>query len=72
MVSTWIPFSPGYDSGANENWESAFVNSTVNNKSQAVGNQNMFLKNVIYLTENTGFPQVTRCFFGSGLLQTIR
>ncbi|MCA1758152.1 MAG: hypothetical protein LC658_00140, partial [Bacteroidales bacterium] len=53
--STWIPFSPGYDSGANENWETAFVNSTVNNNSQAVGTQNMFLKNVIYLTEDTGF-----------------
>jgi hypothetical protein len=55
MGSTWIPFSPGYDSGANEYWESAFVNSTVNNNSQAVGTQNMFLKNVINLTEDTGF-----------------
>ncbi|MBW6536540.1 MAG: T9SS type A sorting domain-containing protein [Mariniphaga sp.] len=54
---TWIPFSPGYDSGSNENWESAFLNSTVNNKSQAVGNQNMFLKNVIYLTDDTGFSE---------------
>jgi hypothetical protein len=53
--STWIPFSPGYDSGANENWESAFLNSLVNNNSQAVGTQNMFLKNVIYLTEDTDF-----------------
>ncbi len=53
--STWIPFLPGYDSGAHENWETAFVNSTVNNKSQAVGSQNMFLQNVIRLTENTGF-----------------
>jgi len=55
--STWIPFSLGYDSGSNENWESAFLNSTVNNKSQAVGTQNMFLKNVIYLTEDTGFSE---------------
>ncbi len=52
---TWSPFSPGYDSGANEKWESAFLTSTVNNKSQAVGNQNMFLKNIIHLTDNTDF-----------------
>ncbi|MBN1819623.1 MAG: T9SS type A sorting domain-containing protein, partial [Prolixibacteraceae bacterium] len=53
--TTWIPFSPGYDSGANEYWETSFLSSTVNNKSQAVGNENMFLKNRIRLTDNTGF-----------------
>lgn len=52
---TWVPFAPGYDSGSNETWETAFVSSTVNNKSQAVGSQNMFLKNVIQLSGNAGF-----------------
>ncbi|SHF20934.1 Por secretion system C-terminal sorting domain-containing protein [Mariniphaga anaerophila] len=52
---SWLPFVPGYDSGFYQYWDTAFVNSTVNNLSQASGNQSMFLKRVIRLTENTGF-----------------
>lgn len=52
---TWTPFAPGYDSGSNETWETAFVSSMGNNKSQAVGTQSMFLKNVIQLAGNAGF-----------------
>ncbi len=52
---TWLPFISGYDSGADELWKSSFLNSLVNNKSQAVGNQSMFLRNRINLTKNNNF-----------------
>lgn len=52
---TWLPFTSGYDSGADELWKSSFLNSLVNSNSQAVGNQSMFLRNRINLTENNNF-----------------
>jgi hypothetical protein len=52
---TWLPVTPGYDSRLYEPWATAFVGSTVNTKSQVVGNQNMFQHNTINLTEDTGF-----------------
>lgn len=52
---TWHPLTPGYDSGVSSDWTYLFESSTINNKSQAVGNQGMFLKKTIKLTEDTGF-----------------
>ncbi|NOR74755.1 MAG: T9SS type A sorting domain-containing protein [Draconibacterium sp.] len=53
--NTWHPFIDGYDSSVNETWETQFSNSLKSNVSSASGNENLFWKNYITLTENEFF-----------------
>lgn len=51
----WLPLADGYDSGFDETWKNTFESSWINNTSSANGQENLFLKHSINLTENTGF-----------------
>ncbi|MBT3382652.1 MAG: T9SS type A sorting domain-containing protein [Prolixibacteraceae bacterium] len=53
--ATWLPFVDGYDSGVNESWKSKFTNTIVNDFSKASGEESMFLKRFVNLTNNTNF-----------------
>ena len=52
---TWQPLTDGYDSGFDESWKNTFESSWINNTSSANGQETLFLKHSINLTENTGF-----------------
>ena len=52
---SWLPVTDGYDSGADELWNSQFTGSLKSAVSQASGHENMFLSQTINLTENTEF-----------------
>ncbi|MFW5832380.1 MAG: hypothetical protein ACOCVA_08995, partial [Prolixibacteraceae bacterium] len=51
----WYPLTDGYDSGFDESWKNKFESSWINNTSCANGQEDLFLKRSINLTENTGF-----------------
>lgn len=52
---SWLPLIDGYDSGADELWESHFTNTLKSTVSEASGAENMFLRQRINLTDNTPF-----------------
>ncbi|MFV0591859.1 MAG: T9SS type A sorting domain-containing protein [Draconibacterium sp.] len=52
---SWLPLIDGYDSGADELWESHFSNALKSTVSEASGAENMFLHQHINLTYNTPF-----------------
>ncbi len=51
----WHPLTDGYDSGFDESWKNTFESSWINNTSDALGQESLFLKRSINLTENKGF-----------------
>ncbi|MGM0620339.1 MAG: T9SS type A sorting domain-containing protein [Bacteroidota bacterium] len=53
--ATWLPLKDGYDSGDETSWREIFESSLTNNTSNAIANENMFLKHTINLTRNTAF-----------------
>lgn len=52
---SWLPITDGYDSSVDDLWSSQFTGSLKSAVSQAAGAENMFLKQTINLTDNTGF-----------------
>lgn len=52
---SWIPLTDGYDSGYDSNWYDTFKSSFINNNSNANGQENLFLKRTIDLTETEEF-----------------
>lgn len=52
---SWLPVTDGYDSSIDDLWNSQFAGSLKSAVSQAAGAENMFLKQTINLTDNTGF-----------------
>ncbi len=52
---TWQPLTTGYDSGADDKWNSAFNGALTNNSSVAVGNEGLFVRHEISLTGNNNF-----------------
>ena len=52
---TWKPLTDGYDSGYDDSWKNTFESSWINNTSSANGQETLFLKHSVNLTENTGF-----------------
>ncbi|QIA09855.1 T9SS type A sorting domain-containing protein [Draconibacterium halophilum] len=52
---SWLPVTDGYDSSVDDLWSSQFTGSLKSAVSQAAGAENMFLKQTINLTDNTGF-----------------
>jgi hypothetical protein len=52
---TWLPVTEGYDSNSDNTWYSNFVNSLTNGSSTVSGNESMFVKRTINLTEDAGF-----------------
>jgi len=52
---SWLPLIDGYDSGADELWESHFTSSLKSTVSEASGTENMFLRQHINLTNDTPF-----------------
>lgn len=51
---TWMPLTDGYDAGDDDTWYSTFKNNYTNNTSVGKGDENMFLKHTIGLTDDTG------------------
>ena len=52
---SWLPVTEGYDSRIDELWSAQFTGSLKSAVSMANGQENMFLKQTINLTENTEF-----------------
>lgn len=52
---SWLPVTDGYDSSVDDLWSSQFTGSLKSAVSLAAGAENMFLKQTINLTDNTGF-----------------
>ena len=52
---SWLPVTDGYDSSVDDLWSSQFTGSLKSAVSQATATENMFLKQTINLTDNTGF-----------------
>ena len=52
---SWQPLTEGYDSNSDELWLESFTSNFKSNVSYATGSSDMFLKQSINLTDNTGF-----------------
>ncbi|HYQ59378.1 MAG TPA: T9SS type A sorting domain-containing protein [Draconibacterium sp.] len=52
---SWLPITDGYDSSVDDLWSSQFTGALKSAVSEASGAENMFLKQTINLTDNTGF-----------------
>lgn len=52
---SWLPITEGYDSNVDQLWSSHFTSTLKSAVSEAVGQENMFLRQTINLTENTPF-----------------
>lgn len=52
---SWLPITEGYDSGADELWNSHFTSALKSTVSEASGAENMFLPQYINLTAGTPF-----------------
>ena len=53
----WLPLTKHYDSAIEENWNMTFKSSFNNSTSSAGGNEGLFVKRNINLTENTGLAE---------------
>lgn len=51
---TWLPLSEGYDAQQNDQWQTAFTSSIVNNLSVSSASEDMFVRRTINLTNKTG------------------
>ncbi len=54
---TWLPLIDGYDSQINQEWNSTFNSSIVNNSSTSNGTEKMYVNHEINLTDNTGLAE---------------
>jgi hypothetical protein len=54
---SWTPMTDGYDSGFDQAWFDTFKSSFINNNSNANGQENLFLKRTINLTESAEFNE---------------
>ncbi|NLB26994.1 MAG: T9SS type A sorting domain-containing protein [Bacteroidales bacterium] len=54
---SWLPITKPYDSAFDESWDILFKSNFINSTSSAAGNENLFIKHNINLTDNTGLAE---------------
>jgi hypothetical protein len=55
--NSWLPLTGQYDSSVEENWNITFKSGLTNSTSSAGGNEELFIKRNINLTDNTGLAE---------------